>query len=461
MRKALCLKLCCIACALLAMPRLCVAGNIVYEHICYRILSESGRTVEVFGLEGRHALSQHLRIPEKIIHRSRTYTVVSIAPEAFFEQGAPRISSVHLPASVASIGQRAFRDCRALRRITVDAANPAFTSDGRLLLTRDKREAVVCASVLPRGTRIDLPAGVSRIRPYAFAGCNLADIRMPGVTHIGEGAFAESTLAEIRLPATLRCVGDEAFRGAHLNAIALPEGVEVVARGTFAGCGNLQTVVLPASLRTIGEEAFADCIRLKTVDILTGKGSEAGAGLTTIGGAAFAGCTALERIALPDALAEVGRRAFAGCVRLGEISLPAALSRLGEQAFMGCSALASVSIGGERVSIGYQAFRDCAALHSVVLSGRSNIAEDAFSGCSLIREIRCHGRYTLRGRPDIWPDEVLRQAVLYIPAGSRSAYAEADPWRNFWAIREQMPGPADDVTLSGDGEKATASVSRE
>ena len=453
MTLALRLKICCIVCALLAVPGLCTAGIVVSDGVCYRILSGSGLTAEVCGFEGHKAPTAHVRIPEKIIYHSRTYTVTSVAPGAFAEQGAPRLVSIHLPASVETIGRAPFRSCRALKRITVDAANPTFMSDGFVLLTRDRSEAVCCAPALPRGTRIFLPASVVRIRAYAFFESNLASIYMPGVVHIGPGAFAESALANVHLSTTLRTVGESAFRGTHLSKIILPEGVEKVESEAFAACLSLQQASLPASLRVLGNEAFAGCTRLRHIVL-----PEA---LTAVGAGTFMGCTALGRIDLPTALGTVGRKAFAGCTRLSEIRLPAATSQLDEQAFMGCTALKAVYIGGETANIGFQAFRDCITLQRIALSGRSTLGEDAFLGCIRIREIRCRGKQTFRGRADIWPDEVLRQATLYVPAGSHTVYTGTDPWRNFWEIREQTPETAGESPFDSGREKATAAAGQE
>lgn len=36
----------------------------------------------------------------------------------------------------------------------------------------------------------------------------------------------------------------------------------------------------------------------------------------------------------------------------------------------------------------------------------------------------------------IFSEESLKEAVLYIPTGTRAAYETVDPWRNFWNIEE-------------------------
>jgi hypothetical protein len=60
------------------------------------------------------------------------YPVTSILGRAF--EGATGLTSATIPSSVNNIGSFAFRDCTSLTNLSVDAANPAYSSLNGVLL---------------------------------------------------------------------------------------------------------------------------------------------------------------------------------------------------------------------------------------------------------------------------------------------------------------------------------------
>lgn len=42
-------------------------------------------------------------------------------------------------------------------------------------------------------------------------------------------------------------------------------------------------------------------------------------------------------------------------------------------------------------------------------------------------------------------DDVLKNAILYIPKGTSAAYNKVDPWRNFWNIEEMEFNGVSDI----------------
>ena len=108
-----------------------------------------------------------------------------------------------------------------------------------------------------------------------------------------------------------------AMQKAGLNdwEMLVPEGVEEIAPGAFAGIKNLRWVQLPKTLRRIGA-------------------------------AAFYGCGNLAQIALPAGLVELGTAAFKNS-GLQEISIPPRVARLGGEVFAD-SALRCAEIKGRQ-----------------------------------------------------------------------------------------------------------------
>lgn len=117
-----------------------------------------------------------------------------------------------------------------------------------------------------------------------------------------------------------------AMQKAGLNGweMFVPEGVEEIAPGAFAGMKNLRRVQLPKTLRRIGA-------------------------------AAFYGCGNLAQIALPAGLVELGTAAFKNS-GFQEISIPPRVARLGGEVFAD-SALRCAEIKGRQT--GASMFRGC------------------------------------------------------------------------------------------------------
>ena len=183
-----------------------------------------------------------------------------------------KLSSIHIPDSVTSIGDRAFYNCKSL-------------------------------------TPIHIPDSVTSIGEYAFECCeNLTSIHIPdSVTSIGYGAFDHCNLTSIHISDSVTCIGDYTFYHCeNLTSIHIPDSVTSIGDRAFKNCESLTSIHIPDSVTSIGEEAFSNCENLTSIHIPDN--------VTSIGGSAFDGCNKLTSIHIPDNVTSIGDYAFENCI---------------------------------------------------------------------------------------------------------------------------------------------------
>lgn len=373
------------------------------------------------------------------------------------------LQEIALPSALRSLGVEVFGGCRNVQRYSVAANNEFFahTADGvlcnkalsRLIQYPAGRPGpyVIPASITEIGTSafhsatlasIVIPAHVTTIGDYAFGACDLllaievaatnpyyahTDdgvliskdgknlLQYPGglagswtvpdsVERIANGAFAGCwRLTGIQFGAQVRTIGSWAFASCYgLKDVHLPQGLQALSEGLFEDCRSLRTVIIPDTVTAIGDSAFENCTRLENVIIP--------ASVTSIGDEAFDECEKLRSIVLPDSVVALGREVFGDCVSLEMVILGRGITVLPEQLFYGCSALSDIGIMGAVTEIGPMAFNNCNSLVAFAVPATVvSIGDYAFQGCPLLEEITFNGPPPAIGQmpfPDQW-DVVL------------------------------------------------------
>lgn len=113
---------------------------------------------------------------------------------------------------------------------------------------------------------------------------------------------------------------------------------------------NITSIQLPEGITWIGVQSFATCDKVLSMEIPDG--------VTILGDRCFLGCKALESITIPDSVTVVGDMAFAVCMNLKEITFGPNLERIGMAAFQACQALEKVTIP-EGTEVAENAFLGC------------------------------------------------------------------------------------------------------
>ena len=167
-----------------------------------------------------------------------------------------------------------------------------------------------------------IPAGITKIGNYAFAGCTgLTSVKLAkDTTTIGNYAFKNCTnLQSVSIPSGVSEISNQAFYGCQsLTEVTLPSNLQTIANNTFQGCSNLTRVIMPENLISIGQAAFHSCKKLVNVN-------------------------------LPETLTSIGSNAFYGCVALTEIRIPSKVTTIATSIFVNCSDLTTVVIDSQTI----------------------------------------------------------------------------------------------------------------
>lgn len=213
--------------------------------------------------------------------------VQNISGGAF--SGCTALEKVSVSDTVAQIDLNAFDGCTALAEFEVAADNKAFSSDGGMLFSADKK-------------LLRCPVGKS------------ADCTVPSCTvAIAGGAFKDcAKLERLVIPDSVTAIGKSAFENcAALKRITLPKSITKLEALTFSGCAALAEITLPDGLKALGEKVFSGCAALKSVRIP--------AEVTVIPTEAFSGCSSLESITIPKNVSHINEHAFDGCTALKKV----------------------------------------------------------------------------------------------------------------------------------------------
>ena len=335
-----------------------------------------------------------LQIPETL----DGLPVKTIANGAF--SGLTSLKTVRIPATLETIGARAFEGCAALEKIEF---------------------------IEPEKTRL------RKIDDTAFKGCSsLTTFEAPDSLYdVGAWAFAEcSALETVKFGKSLLSIQNYAFRDcASLRSVEFSdEDVELlsgsapwtshIAYQAFAGCDALLEFNAPKSLASIHHETFGRFGSRKTpikfnlhpenaflkndnglISKADGKivyayfGDGSGElvlpeGLESLG--MIFQYAPITSVRLPKSLKQIGLQAFRLCEKLERVEIPedSALERIDSSAFYGCKALKTVDWPKSLKNIGDGAFAQCEALESFVgATGVETIGNSAFCDCKSLKTV--------------------------------------------------------------------------
>lgn len=340
-------------------------------------------------------------------------TVTTIESAAF---ASSNIKEIDIPASVKTIQMYAFDDCASLTKVKVNWTVATSTSSSTTSAFVARNAFGDNVTMLGNVT-LQVPEGTTNIynnvEPWKNFG-NIVDIFTyveNGVVYALDGDAMQVVGWQGTLPSTLNIP-----QSITVNDTSYP--VTSIAAGAFLGNTDITKVSFHLSQTSIGAIAFRNCYNLTNVTMPTT--------MQSIAADAFLDCNdnlTMDIVVLDYFHTSVPASFLEGAYGIHHVNLYG-VEAIGDKAFKNCSSLESITIPTTVSSIARSAFDGTTSLTKVIVKWTS------------ASEIVNNGT--------IFYDQ-YRTATLYVPTGTKALYSEAESWKDFSKIVDNIDFADDDV----------------
>lgn len=338
-----------------------------------------------------------IAVPETITVEGVDYTVTELSEKAFDEADitslalpssikklgywsisfCTELKKVNVPASVEEIAEGTFRFCTGITDFTFEEGNNHFIMESDMLMTADKKRLIhlFYAEDEDKTLNVTLPSTITAIDEYALA-CR--------------------SVKEIKLHEGVEKIGQYAFSFALLSSIEIPASVTFLGEAFVSWIPGLKKITVAEGntcCKFVNDALYNADMTLFYMVLPGNNKIEIAETVTRIGDAAIQS-TELETLVIPDNVREIGI-----------------------QAIIDNPKLKTVVIGSGVEEIGIMALDENKSLEAIYLR-RETPAE--------IQE-------------DLFEDEYYDKVTLYVPTGTKEAYAIAPYWGKFKTIEEFTP----------------------
>jgi hypothetical protein len=365
------------------------------------------------------------------------------------------LSKVIIPSSVTSIGELAFSDCVNLTSLNIPES----------VISIGKSAFYNCCKL----DSIIIPSLVNSIKERTFYGCKeLNYLKLSeSILSIGINAFEGcEKLTYLNIPDNVKAIEVGAFSYCkNLSSIKIPEGITSIKERSFIGCSMLSSVFIPNSVTQIEKNAFESCNSIKKIIIPNS--------VNYIGDYAFKYCDKLDSVILPNSLKRINIGTFVLCSNLHQILIPGSVISIGDNAFFSCRSLEKIEIPNSVTSIGISAFEFCSKLSSINIPASVNvISEKVFGGCYSLKSftipmsVNSIGNNAFMGSglnvlkaanpspidlsqsTNVFNGIDKNNCILIVPSGFKSAYQNANKWKEFKYIIDNEYPTEKTITVS-------------
>lgn len=201
--------------------------------------------------------------------------VEKIAENAF--QGNKSVRRIFLPRGLRLIEDCAFADCSNLRELVLPRFDLLFgpkikplafywSGINRIILSKD------VMAIQPEIREMFTKYTGKNIVNVFVAEDNNKFVDIDGVVYSKDKTriflYPRGRKEECyEIPVGVKCIEKETFANSQLRKIIIPEGVDTIKEGAFAGCRNIKSIYLPTSLKKVYPSIFAGCKSLKNVSV--------------------------------------------------------------------------------------------------------------------------------------------------------------------------------------------------
>ena len=322
-----------------------------------------------------------------------------------------------IPNNVTSIGSSAFYGCTSLNSVTIGSG---VTSIGYNAFSKPKK--VIWLTKTPPSGYANANGVVNYVTNEQYTSLSNTTVYplLSSMLEVGGVKYIPVNVSE-RTCDVIDCVYDESAENIHIDSTIISQGISLTVKQVrpYALYNNeyIKNAVLNLD-GDIDEYAFYGCTALETIQ-LNNNGK--------IGNYSFYGCTALG-VAELDICGDINDYSFYGCTSLKNITIGNNVPSIGDRAFYGCSGLDHFEFGSAMKSIGKEAFSDCTAMTKLVSHATT---------------------------PPICDSQALDDinkwiCTLSVPMGYATAYQQAEQWKDFFFINDDVEVPEDGNDGSGD-----------
>ena len=289
-------------------------------------------------------------------------------------------------------------------------------------------------------------------------------------------AFVNTTnLKHIVLPKTLTAIEQFAFQDSGIEELVVPKTVTSLGRDIFYYARNLKALSVEAGNTVFDSrdncnaiiETASNTLRIGCVNTVIP------ATVTALGDMAFSGVPALRESSIPNTVTSLGWATFWADTELSTVELSASVTKLGESPFGACNRITSFTIDPANPkydsrnncnaiidkasnkliqgfattkipegvkTIAAAAFRSLSTLTEIEIPASvEQIEAEAFLYCNQMTKVTTHIKKPFAVSSMVFSGDNMKIAKLYVPYGTKEAYANTPGWDNFPYIIEMEP----------------------